>query len=112
MKLAALLGVPDVHAAVLVGEDGLALEAIGEDAELLAAELAELHRPLARASRRLGAGEITRVSFGTARFDVLALRAGSVLVAVSLPHGADTRPAQLELARVATALTETPGDGR
>jgi predicted regulator of Ras-like GTPase activity (Roadblock/LC7/MglB family) len=104
VKLRGLLAAPDVRAAALVGRDGLALEAYGEEGELLAAELAALRADFDRVSRRLGGGTLTRLAFTTELFEVVAVSVGEYVAAVSVNRGGDTRPAQQELARVAVEL--------
>lgn len=104
MKLRSLLGAPGVRSAALVGRDGLALEAYGEEGEQLAAELASLRASLERTSRRLGGGALSRITFTSERFEVVAVVAGDFTAGVAVTRGSDTRSAQLELARVATNL--------
>ncbi|WP_027482679.1 roadblock/LC7 domain-containing protein [Deinococcus pimensis] len=104
MKLRGLLAAPGVRAAALVGRDGLALEAYGEEGERLAAELAALRADFERVSRRLGGGQLTRLAFTAELFEVVAVNVGEYVAAVAVTRGADTRPAQQELARVAAEL--------
>ena len=109
MKLRALLAVPGLHSAALVGPDGLALEAHGELGEQLAAEVAALRLGMDRSSRRLGGGALTRLAFTTEQLEVVAVAAGIHTAALAMPRGSDTRAAQLELARLATELVGLPG---
>lgn len=111
MKLRPLLAVPGVRAAALVGQDGLALEAHGEEGELLAAETAALRAAMDRASRRLHGGQVTRLAFTTATLEVVAVAAGAHTVTMALPRGSDTRAAQMELARLAVELLGSLPDG-
>ena len=104
MKLRSVLSAPNVRAAALVGRDGLALEAYGEDGETLAAELATLRKDIDRMSRRLSGGALSRVAFTSEKFEVVAVTVGEFTAGVSVSRGGDTRPAQLELARVAAEL--------
>lgn len=104
MKLRTLLAAPGVRSAALVGRDGLALEAYGEEGETLAAELASLRVGLDRTSRRLGGGPLTRLTFTSERFEVVAVSVGDFTAGVAVTRGQDTRPAQMELARVAGEL--------
>ncbi len=112
MKLRSLLAVPNLHSAALVGPDGLALEAHGEQGEQLAAEIASLRLGLDRTSRRLGGGVVTRLAFTTESLEVVAVAAGPYTAAFASPRGTDTRAAQMELARLATELMGAlPGQG-
>ncbi|PYE55246.1 roadblock/LC7 domain-containing protein [Deinococcus yavapaiensis] len=104
MKLRSLLTAPGVRAAALVGRDGLALEAYGEEGDHLAAELAALRAGMERASRRLNGGPLTRLAFTSERFEIVAVAVGEFTAAVAVTRGQDTRPAQMELARVAVEL--------
>lgn len=104
MKLRTLLGAPGVRSAALVGQDGLALEAYGEEGEVLAAELAALRATLDRFSRRVGSGDVTRLAFTTERFEIVAVSVGQYTAGIAVARGNDTRAAQMELARVAVNL--------
>ncbi|ADV66488.1 roadblock/LC7 domain-containing protein [Deinococcus maricopensis] len=101
MKLNAMMAMPGVQAAVMVGLDGLALEAHGADAERLAAELAALRTSMERITRRLEAGGISRVAFTSDKYEVVAVALPNMMLAALLARGVDTRAAQQELARVA-----------
>ncbi len=104
MNVRPLLDVPGVRGAALVGVDGLPLEAYGEDAEVLAAELSALRASLERLSRRLSGGAVTRLAWTSERLEVVAISVGEHTLGVSVARGGDTRPAQLELARAAADL--------
>lgn len=104
MRLRSVLTAPGVRAAALVGKDGLALEAYGEEGDHLAAELASMRATLERASRRLSGGALTRLAFTSERYEVVAVAVGDFTAAVAVTRGQDTRPAQMELARVAVEL--------
>lgn len=104
MKLRSLLAVPSVRSAALVGRDGLALEAHGPESEALAAEIASLRAATDRVSRRLGGGQLTRLAFTTETLEVVMIAVGEYGAAMTVARGTDTRPAQMELARLAQEL--------
>ena len=104
MKLAALMTMPGAQAAVMVGQDGLPLEAHGSEAERLAAEMAALREAMDRITRRLDSGAVSRVSFTSEKFEVVAVALPNVTLATLLTRGVDTRAAQQELARIALDL--------
>lgn len=110
MRLDALSVLPGVRACALVGEDGLPLEMTGELGDALAAELASLRGGADRTGRRLGVGQITRMTFTSDLVEVVAVFAGEFTVGAALLRGSDTRPAQQTLAKIAVNLG-TPGQG-
>ncbi|MFC6591140.1 roadblock/LC7 domain-containing protein [Deinococcus lacus] len=103
-QLDALRAVPGLAVAVLVGADGLALSQVGEGADLLAAELTALRTSMLRTARRLGVGEITRLSFTTGNLEVVALTHGDYVLGAAVMRGNDTRQAQQALAQVMSDL--------
>lgn len=108
----ALQGLPGVVALALVGTDGLPVESQGEGGDALAAELASLRASLDRVGRRLGAGEVTRLTFTSERVEVVAVASGAYLLGAALSRGHDTRAAQQALARLALELGALPrGEG-
>jgi predicted regulator of Ras-like GTPase activity (Roadblock/LC7/MglB family) len=104
----ALQGLPGVVAAALVGPDGLPIEAQGEGGDALAAELASLRVTFDRVGRRLGAGDVTRLSMTSERIEVVAVSSANHVIGVALARGQDTRSAQQTLARLALELTALP----
>lgn len=110
MRLSPLSALPGVRACALVGEDGLPLELQGELGDALAAELASLRSSGERAGRRLGVGQITRMTFTSDLIETVAVFVGGYAVGAALLRGTDTRPAQQALAKIAAGLT-TPGQG-
>ncbi len=112
MKLDPLKTVPGLVAGVLVGEDGLPLEAVGEGGEALAAELASLRGTVARISTRMGAGRVTRIAFTSERMEIVAIASGDYVLGAAVVRGNDTRPAQQALARLALEVVNLPvGEG-
>lgn len=95
-------------AAVLVGEDGLTIECIGEGSEALAAELASLRTSIARVSDRMGAGRVTRLAFTSERMEIVAMASGDYVLGSAIQRGIDTRPAQQALARLALEIVDLP----
>jgi predicted regulator of Ras-like GTPase activity (Roadblock/LC7/MglB family) len=110
MRLDTLSVLPGVRACALVGEDGLPLEMTGELGDALAAELASLRSSADRTGLRLGAGQVTRMTFTSDLVEVVAVFAGSFTVGAALLRGSDTRMAQQTLARIAVSLV-TQGQG-
>lgn len=108
MKLDSLRQVPGIVAGVLVGEDGLPIEAIGEGGEALAAELASLRSSITRVSDRMGAGRVTRLAFTSERMEIVAISSGDYIVGTAIQRGNDTRPAQQALARLALEIVDLP----
>lgn len=98
-------------AAVLVGEDGLPIESLGEGGEALAAELASLRTTLIRISERMGAGRVTRVAFTSERMEIVAIASGDYLLGTAIQRGNDTRPAQQAIAKLALEIVNLPGTG-
>lgn len=108
-RLDGLRELPGVSAAALLGTDGLPLAAVGEGAELLAAELAALRRPLDRLGLRLGVGEVSRLALTTPTLDVVALCRGDYTLGAALVRGVDASAAQQRLAALMDrALGELP----
>ena len=110
MRLSTLSTLPGVRACALVGEDGLPIELQGELGDALAAELAALRASSERAGRRLGIGQVTRMSITSDVSEIVAVFTGNYAVGAALLRGTDTRSAQQALAKVA-ALLGTPGQG-
>jgi predicted regulator of Ras-like GTPase activity (Roadblock/LC7/MglB family) len=110
MRLDTLSVLAGVRACALVGEDGLPLELNGELGDSLAAELASLRSSADRTGRRLGVGQVTRMTFTSDLVEVVAVFAGEFTVGAALLRGSDTRMAQQVLARIAVGLA-TPGQG-
>lgn len=108
MKIDALRNLPGVVASALISPDGLPLDAYGEGADVLAAELASLRDSLDRTSRRLGAGDVTRIAFITERIEVVAVTTGDYTVGAVMLRGSDTRTIQQALARLALDLRDLP----
>ncbi|WP_291426677.1 roadblock/LC7 domain-containing protein [Deinococcus sp.] len=108
MRLEALKSVPGLVAGVLVGEDGLPLETVGEGGEALAAELASLRGTVSRISTRMGAGRVTRLSFTSERMEVVAIASGDYVLGAAVMRGHDTRAAQQALARLALEMVDMP----
>ncbi|GHF31688.1 putative regulator of Ras-like GTPase activity (Roadblock/LC7/MglB family) [Deinococcus metalli] len=108
MIIDALQGLPGVVAAALVGPDGLPTESQGEGGDALAAELASLRATFDRVTRRLGAGDVTRLAFTSERVEVVAVSSANHVIGVALTRGQDTRSAQQALARLALELTALP----
>lgn len=108
MKLDSLRTVPGLVTAVLVGHDGLPLEAIGEGNEALAAEMASLSQTVNRISERMGAGHVTRLAFTSERMEIVALSTGDYLLGAAIQRGNDTRPAQQALAKLALDILDLP----
>ncbi|GHG05815.1 hypothetical protein GCM10017783_18040 [Deinococcus piscis] len=97
-RLDSLRELPGVSAAALLGTDGLPLAAVGEGAELLAAELASLRGSLDRLGRRLGVGEVSRLALTTPTLEVVALAQGEYTLGAALARGVDTSAARQHLA--------------
>ena len=57
---------------------------------------------------RLGAGDVTRLTFTSERIEVVAVSSGGHVLGVALTRGQDTRSAQQTLARLALDLTNLP----
>ncbi|THF88530.1 roadblock/LC7 domain-containing protein [Deinococcus sp. KSM4-11] len=108
MIIDALNGLPGVIAAALVGPDGLPIESQGEGGDPLAAELASLRATFDRIGRRLGAGDVTRLTLTSERVEVVAVSSANHVIGVALTRGQDTRSAQQTLARLALELTGLP----
>ncbi|MFC4636888.1 roadblock/LC7 domain-containing protein [Deinococcus hohokamensis] len=108
MKLDPLRNLPGVVASALIGPDGLPLDAYGEGADVLAAEMASLRGSLDRTSRRLGAGDVTRISFTTERIEVVAVTSGEYILGAVMLRGSDTRAIQQALARLALDVRDLP----
>ena len=95
-------------AAALVGPDGLPIESQGEGGDPLAVELASLRATFDRIGRRLGAGDVTRLTLTSERVEVVAVSSANHVIGVALTRGQDTRSAQQTLARLALELTGLP----
>lgn len=108
MKLDALTSLPGMVASALVGPDGLPIESYGDGGEVLAAELASLRTSLDRTGRRLGSGEVTRLTFTSDRIEVVALAVGDFMMGVALVRSSDTRGAQQALAKLALDIDSLP----
>ena len=108
MSIDALSTLPGVVALALVGTDGLPVESQGEGGDALAAELAALRPALDRIGRRMGAGEVTRLTFTSERIEVVALASVGYVLGAALGRGQDTRAAQQALAKLALELTDLP----
>lgn len=108
MKLDPLKNVPGLVAGVLVAEDGLPIEAVGDGGEALAAELASLRATISRISSRMGAGRVTRVAFTSERMEIVAIASGDYILGAAVMRGNDTRPAQQALARLALEVVDLP----
>lgn len=108
MKLDSLRNVPGLVAGVLVGEDGLPIESIGEGGEALAAELASLRQSVSRISERMGAGRVTRLAFTSERMEIVAIASGAYILGTAIMRGNDTRRAQQALARLALEIVDLP----
>lgn len=108
MKLDALKAVPGLVAGVLVGEDGLPIESVGEGGEALAAELAAVRSTFMRVSDRLGAGRVTRLAFTSERMEIVALASGDYVIGAAVMRGSDTRVAQQVLARLVLEVVDLP----
>lgn len=111
--LAGLAELPQVTAAVLLGDDGLSVEAVGGpgiDTEVMAAELATLNRVAAAIGASLGGGRLFRCGLTTEGFDLIVVRVGSRhALAVAATRGADLRAVQTEMARLALGLAQELG---
>lgn len=111
--LHSLEGLPQVVAAILVGDDGLAVESIGDGsipAEALAAETATLGRVASEVGARLGGGRLFRYSITTDQFELITIRAGTNhSLAVAARRGADLRNIQVEMAKLALQLVQDLG---
>lgn len=108
MKLDLITNITGVIAAALVGPDGLAIEFSGDGGEILAAEVSALKENLERTSRRLGAGEVTRISFTSERVEVVAVASNQFILCAAMARGLDTRLAQQTLAKLALELSYLP----
>ncbi|MCY1702097.1 roadblock/LC7 domain-containing protein [Deinococcus sp. SL84] len=97
-RLDGLRELPGVSAAALVGRDGLPLAALGEGADLLAAELTALRGSLDRLGRRLGVDEVSRLALTTPTLEVVALAQGDYVLGAALVRGIDTSAARQRLA--------------
>lgn len=109
MRLDTLRSLSGVRACALVGEDGLPLEMQGELGDVLAAELASLRASSERVGRRLGTGQMTRLTFTSDLIEVVAVFTGSFTLGAALLRGTDTRSAQQALARIAAGLSAPGG---
>lgn len=107
-RLDALSGLAGLRAAALVGHDGLPIEAQGELGDVLSAELASLQGYAERLTRRLGAGQVSRLTFTSDTAEVVALVVGEFVLGAALARGTDTRPAQQVLARLALGFQGLP----
>lgn len=111
MKLDPLRNIPGMVASVLVGDDGLPIDMIGEGGDALAAELASLRTWLDRTTQRMGAGRVSRVAFTTERMEIVAVASGHYVLGSAVTRGHDTRPVQQALARLALDVAELPEGG-
>lgn len=108
-RLDSLRELPGVSAAALLGCDGLPLAAVGEGADLLAAELAALRGPLDRLGRRLGVNDVSRLALTTPTLEVVALCRGDYTLGAALVRGVDTSAARQQLAALMdSALAQLP----
>lgn len=82
-----------VRRAVLTATDGLVIESVGSgtpSAELLAAELASLHRSMQRLAEGLG-GHIRRFTLATEEREVLVVVVGEYCLGAVVERGGDRR---------------------
>lgn len=108
-RLETLRDLPEISVAALVGADGLPVATLGEGSDFLAAELASLHTSLTRLSRRLSAGEVSRLAFTTPTLEVVALSRDGYTLGAAIGRGMDTSAAQQRLAALMDEiLTELP----
>lgn len=97
-----------VRRAVLTATDGLVIESVGSgapSAELLAAELASLHRSMQRLAEGLG-GRIRRFTLATEEREVLVVVVGEYCLGAVVERGGDRRAVGTELSRLANRLFE------
>ncbi|HEU4741204.1 MAG TPA: roadblock/LC7 domain-containing protein [Meiothermus sp.] len=97
-----------VRRAVLTATDGLVIESVGSgtpQAELLAAELASLHRSMQRLAQGLGGG-IRRFTLATEEREVLVVVVGEYCLGAVVERGGDRRAVGTELSRLANRLSE------
>ncbi|MFZ5993160.1 MAG: roadblock/LC7 domain-containing protein [Deinococcota bacterium] len=97
-----------VRRAVLTATDGLVIESVGSgapSAELLAAELASLHRSMQRLAEGLG-GRIRRFTLATEEREVLVVVVGEYCLGAVVERGGDRRAVGTELSRLASRLFE------
>lgn len=97
-----------VRRAVLTATDGLVIESVGSgapSAELLAAELASLHRSMQRLAEGLG-GHIRRFTLATEEREVLVVVVGEYCLGAVVERGGDRRAVGTELSRLASRLFE------
>lgn len=97
-----------VRRAVLTATDGLVIESVGSgtpSAELLAAELASLHRSMQRLAEGLG-GHIRRFTLATEEREVLVVVVGEYCLGAVVERGGDRRAVGTELSRLANRLFE------
>ena len=108
-----LTKLPQVLAAVLVGDDGLEIESAGSgqiSTTILAAETAGLVRATTNAGTSLGGGRLFRFSLTTDQFELITVRAGTQYsLSVAAQRGADLRQIQVEMARLALQLVQELG---
>lgn len=109
MKLDALRGMDGLVAAILVADDGLPVEMIGEGGEALAAEISSLRLWLERTSGRMGAGRVTRVSVITERMEIVGMAStNGYILAAALSRGQDARQVMQVLARLVLEVSDLP----
>jgi predicted regulator of Ras-like GTPase activity (Roadblock/LC7/MglB family) len=107
--LSALEGTPHLVTAVLVSDDGLEIESIGEtdQIQMLAAETASIVRVATASGLSLGAQRLFRFSMTTDQFELITIRAGTTYsLTVVAQRGADLRGIQVEMARLALQLVQ------
>lgn len=107
--LNALEGTPHLLSAVLMSDDGLEIESIGEpeQTQTLAAETASIVRVANASSLGLGAQRLFRFSMTTDQFELITIRAGAnYSLTVVAQRGADLRGIQVEMARLALQLVQ------
>jgi len=114
--LSSVAALPGVVRAVLTSTDGLVYgQAAGGassealSADLLSAEITTVTLALGRTLNGLSGGlssqKLHRFSFASEQHEFLVLNLGRVLLLVAVQTGAALRPVQVEMARVATAMS-------
>ncbi|PZA08709.1 MULTISPECIES: roadblock/LC7 domain-containing protein [unclassified Meiothermus] len=97
-----------VRRAVLTASDGLVIESIGSgapSAELLAAELASLHRNMRRLAEGMGGG-VRRFTLATEEREVLVVVVRDYCLGAVVERSGDRRAVGAELSRLASRLSE------